>query len=559
MTHLNGGDLVVRTLAAEGVTHLFTIVGGHNYEIVNACRKYGIRAVDVRHEQQAAHMADGWARFTGGLGVCTADAAPGLVNLFGGIQVAYESQVPMLIVTAQGSLAGRDVGVMQAIDQLEIVRPVTKWQRTCFEIKRIPEYTAMAVRYALSGRPGPVFLDFPLELLRGDIDEAEVPAPTHYRTDSRAHAAPADIHAALDALSKAQRPLVIVGSGVHWAGAGEALRQFIEATGIPLLARNMARGYLPDDHALALGMMPSGALGADVYLVIGTRLDWTIGYGRPPLFPPDSTLIHVDIKPEVIGKTRPTQIGIAGDAQAVLSQLNAHASEYSFNVPREWQMRAKGSVGYMQNQAAENAGIATRSPDRPMHSIQLVRALKDWLSAEPRRNSITVVDGGYIAAFALQELEARSPQGVMWVGITGHLGVGVAYANAAKLAQPDRPVIALMGDGSFGLCAMEFDTAVRHNIPIIVVIANDQGWGEIRDGQRRRFGEDGILASQLGLTRYDQMGIALGGHGEFVQQPHDLAAALDRAVASGKPAIINVQTDPEQRSTTVTGMPWIIE
>lgn len=555
MAQVNGGDLVIKMLQREGVTHLFTLVGGHNYEIVNACLEAGIRVIDVRHEQQAAHMAEGLARFSGGLGVVTVDAAPGLVNAFGGIQVAYESQVPLLIVSAQGSLAGRDIGVMQAIDQLELLRPITKWRRTCFELKRLPEYVAAAVRHARSGRPGPVFLDFPLELLRGKIEEAEVQFPENYRPHARPHADPHDIHAALELLSKAERPLIIAGSGVFWSEAGEELRHFVEATGIPVLTRNMARGLVPEDHPLALGMMPSGAAGGDAYLVIGTRLEWTIGYGRPPLFAPDAKVIHVDIHPEAIGKTRGADVGISGDAKAVLSQMNATLGDYMFHVPKEWQMRAKGSVGYMQEQAAKAVGLADRDPERPMHSIQLVRALKAWLP----RDSTTVVDGGYIAAFALQELEARVPQGLMWVGITGHLGVGVGHAIAAKLVHPERPTIALMGDGSFGLCAMEFDTAVRHRIPIIVVIANDQGWGEIRDGQRRRFGEKGIVGSELGLTRYDQMAVALGGHGEFVERPQDLAAALERALASGKAAIVNVKTDPEQRSTTVSGMPWIIE
>ncbi|XWX04028.1 thiamine pyrophosphate-binding protein [Aggregatilineales bacterium SYSU G02658] len=555
MTQLNGGDLVIRQLQREGVSHVFTLVGGHNYEIVNACRAAGIRVIDVRHEQQAAHMAEGWARFNGGLGVCTADAAPGLVNLFAGLQVAYESQVPLLVVTAQGSLAGRDMGVMQAIDQLEIVRPVTKWQRTCFEIKRIPEYVAMAVRYAKTGRPGPVFLDFPLELLRGTIDEGEVTFHERYYTRSVPHADPADVAAALDILRHAQRPMLIVGSGVFWSHAGEALRQFVEASGIPVLARNMARGYVPDDGPLGLGMMPSAALGADAYCVIGTRLEWTIGYGRPPLFAPDAKLIHVDIKPEVVGKTRPPDVGIPADAGAFLKQLYEAWQAAPFTAPAAWQQQAKATARGAAAQTAQAAGIATRDPQRPMHSLQLVAELKRWLPAQ----SVTVVDGGYIAAFALGELEARCPQGVMWVGITGHLGVGLGYAIGAKLARPDVPVVALMGDGSFGLCAMEFDTAVRHNIPIIVVIANDQGWGEIRDGQRRRFGEEGILASQLGLTRYDQMATALGGHGEFIEQPDQIVPALERALASGKPAILNVHTDPEQRSTAVTGMPWIIE
>lgn len=555
MALVNGGDLVIKMLQREGVTHIFTIVGGHNYEIVNACRKVGIRPIDVRHEQQAAHMADGWARFTGQLGVVTVDAAPGLVNAFGGIQVAYESQVPILVLTAQGSLQGRDIGVMQAIDQLEIMRPVTKWQRTCFDIKRIPEYVAAAIRYATSGRPGPVFLDFPLELLRGTVEEAEVPIPKNYRTTARPHAGSQDVQKALELLSRAERPILVVGSGIFWSQAGQELRQFVEATGIPVFTRNLSRGYVPEDHPLALGMMPSSAAGGDVYMVVGTRLEWTIGYGRPPLFPEGCKVIQVDIEPEVIGKTRAIDLGIVADAKAFLRQLLDQMNNFQWAVSKEWQTRAKGVVAYMQEQNYSNYQIAERPADRPMHSIQLSRALKAWLSPD----SITVVDGGYIAAFALQELEARSPQGVMWVGITGHLGVGVPYAIAAKLAHPHRTVVALMGDGSFGLCAMEFDTAVRHRIPIIVVIANDQGWGEIRDGQRRRFGEEGIIASELGLTRYDQLAIALGGHGEFITRPEDLADALDRAIASGKPSIINVQTDPVQRSLAVTGMPWIVE
>lgn len=555
MAEVNGGDLVIKMLQREGVTQLFTIVGGHNYEIVNACLDAGIRVVDVRHEQQAAHMAEGWARATGEIGVCTVDAAPGLVNAFGGIQVAYESQVPILVVTAQGSLEGRDIGVMQAIDQLEIVRPVTKWQRTCFDIKRIPEYIAAAVRHAKTGRPGPVFLDFPLELLRGKVDEDEVMFPEKYRTTSRPHADTYDLERALTILCEAERPLIITGSGCFWADAGEELLSFVEQTQIPILTRNLSRGMIPEDHPMALGMMPSGAAGADVYLVIGTRLDWTIGYGRPPLFAPDSKMIMVDVEPEEIGKTRPVDIGIVGDAKAVLQQINAKVSEYAFDISPEWQQRAKGSVAYMQNQAAETVGIPTRDPERPMHSIQLVRALKAWLP----KDSITVVDGGYIAAFALQELEACSLGGVSWVGTTGHLGVGIPYAVSAKLAHPERPVVALMGDGSFGLCAMEFDTAVRHDVPIIVVIANDEGWGEVRDGQRRRFGDERVTGTQLGLTRYHDLGSVLGGHGEFVEKPEDLGPALDRALASGKPAIINVRTDPEQRSTTVSGMPWIIE
>lgn len=555
MTTLNGGDLVVRMLKQEGVSHVFALLGGHNYELVNACVDHDIRVIDVRHEQQAVHMADAFARATGGLGVAFVDGAPGIVNALPGMQVAYESQVPVLLCTAQGSLAGRDIGVMQAIDQLELLRPVTKWRRTCFEQRRLPEYVSMAVRQARSGRPGPVFLDFPLEHLRSPIDTAAVTFPTNYRTTARAHGDPAQISAALELLAAAERPLIVAGSGVFWSDAGSALRAFAEAGGIPVLARNLARGLLPDDHPLGVGFMPSGAFGADCYLVIGTRLDWTIGYGRPPLFAPEARCIVVDIEPEAIGKNRPVDVGIVGDARAVLEQLTASLPEHSIRTDPAWQARAKGSLAYLRAQTIEQTGVAQRTSDEPIHSIQLVQALGAVLPT----NAITVIDGGYIAAFGIQYLDARAPQGIVWVGSTGHLGVGLAYANAMKLAHPARPVVALMGDGSFGLCAMEFDTAVRHNLPIVVVIANDAGWGEIRDGQRRRFGEARVVGSNLAATPYDQLARAMGGEGETVTRADAIGPAIDRALASGRPTIINVLTDREQRSTTVTGMPWIVE
>lgn len=555
MTTMNGGDLVVRVLKDAGVSHVFTLVGGHNYELVNACLDHDIRVIDVRHEQQAVHMADGFARATGGLGVAFVDGAPGIVNALPGMQVAYESQVPLLLCTAQGSLAGRDIGVMQAIDQLELLRPVTKWRRTCFEQRRLPEYTAMAVRHAHSGRPGPVFLDFPLEHLRAPIDPAMVAFPKNYRSESRPHADPFQIDQALELLAAAERPLIVAGSGVFWSGGGAALRSFAEASGIPVLVRNLARGLLPDDHPLAVGFMPAGAFGADCYLVIGTRLDWTIGYGRPPLFAEDSRAIVVDMHAESIGKNRPVDIGIVADARAVLEQLHAGLERRSVAVAPAWQARATGSLAELRRQTTLQAGIAERTSDQPIHSIQLVQALAELAPAD----AITVIDGGYIAAFGIQYLDARAPQGIIWVGSTGHLGVGVPFANAMKLAQPGRPVIALMGDGSFGLCAMELDTAVRHKIPIVVLIANDQGWGEIRDGQRRRFGEERIVASQLGPTRYDEMARALGANGALIERIEQLGPALGRALNADGPSVLNILTDPNQRSSAVSGMPWIVE
>jgi acetolactate synthase-1/2/3 large subunit len=486
----------------------------------------------------------------------TVDAAPGLVNAVSGIEVAYEAQVPMIVVCSQGSLEGRDIGVMQAIDQLRLLRPITKWQRSCYDLKRLPEYTSMAVRYATTGRPGPVFLDFPQELLSATVEEDGITFPQQYRTAARPLGDPALVLEAVEILSAAKRPLVVAGSGVWWAGAGEELLRFVEATGMPILTRNLARGLVPDDHPLCCGFYPTPAAGADAFLILGTRLDWTIGFGQFPLFDREAKVIQVDLTPEAIGKNRAIHVGIVGDAGQVLRQLNASLTEFpDWQMDPFWPKRAKATLEAMRQDTAQGAKLEQRPKDRLMHSIQLVQELARCLE----REAIKVVDGGYIGAFGIQYLDANVPGGVTWVGSAAHLGVGLAYAIAGKLAHPERQVVALMGDGSFGLCAMEFDTAVRYHVPIVVVIANDEGWGEVRDGQRRRFGEDRVVGTQLAATRYDEMAKALGGYGEYVERPEEIAPAIERALASGLPAIINVHTDPEQRSAAVSGLPWITE
>jgi acetolactate synthase-1/2/3 large subunit len=260
--------------------------------------------------------------------------------------------------------------------------------------------------------------------------------------------------------------------------------------------------------------------------------------------------------PEVIGKNRPIDVGIVGDAGQVLRQLQAELPHVpTWAMDPAWPPRAHGSLAAMRHETAQGAGLDQRPAGRPMHTIQLVQELAACLD----REAIKVVDGGYCAAFGIQFFDANVPGGVTWVGSAAHLGVGLGYALSAKLAHPDKPVVALMGDGSFGLCAMEFDTAVRHNLPIVVVIANDEGWGEVRDGQRKRFGDDRVVATQLGPTRYEEMARTLGGHGEYVERVEEIRPAILRALASGLPAIVNVHTDPEQRSAAVSGLPWVTE
>jgi len=310
----------------------------------------------------------------------------------------------------------------------------------------------------------------------------------------------------------------------------------------------MARGIIPDDHPLSGGMFPAGLTQADVVLIVGTKLDWTIAYGRPPIFHPQIKVIQVDIEQEEIGKNRPVDIGIPGDARAVLSQLG-QALGGKYKAPDTWVATVKAMMGGVRTQFAGDI----RKTGSPVHPARLAQEVREFLP----RDAALVVDGGDIALFANVLLDAYSPGSLVWVGGFGHLGVGVPYANAAKLAHPERPVALLAGDGSFGFSLMELDTAVRHRIPIVCVVANDGGWGQIRREQIAKYGRDRVIGSQLGLRPYHKVVEAMGGYGELVERTEDIKGAMERGFKSGLPACINVITDPEPKFPGMD-FPWQI-
>ncbi len=543
-----GGDLVVRALKEEGVKYIFGLSGDHIKTIFDACIDFGIKIIDTRHEQAAVNMAEGWARFTGKPGVAVVTAGPGAVNAFPGVSVAMQSGSPVVIISGRSSIERRDIGAMQDMDQIEVMHPVTKWSRGVYKTNRICEYMTSAFRQAQSGRPGPVFLEIPIDIVDGESHIEEVVWCKAYRTEHRPYGDPLAIDKAAGLLSQAQRPVIVAGGGVWWSGAGEELRAFVEATHIPFYSRSMARGIIPDDHPLSGGMFPAGLTQADVVLILGTKLDWTIAYGRPPIFHPHIKVIQVDIEQEEIGKNRPVDIGIPGDARAVLSQLG-QALRGKYKGPDSWVATVKAMMGGVRTQFAGDI----RQTGSPVHPARLAQEVREFLP----RDAALVVDGGDIAVFANVLLDAYSPGSLVWVGAFGHLGVGVPYANAAKLAHPERPVALLSGDGSFGLSLMEMDTAVRHRIPIVCVVANDGGWGQIRRGQIAKYGRDRVIGSQLGLRPYHKIVEAMGGYGELVERTEDLKGALERAFQSGLPACINVITDPEPKFPGMD-FPWQI-
>lgn len=535
MKTLHGGQLVVNSLLREGVTHLFTLSGGHILPIYDACLDEGIRMIDTRHEQAAAHMAEGWSLASAEVGVCAVTAGPGLTDAVTAVCNAFQSNTPMLILGGRSPLKENDTGTLQDFDQMALMQPITKWARICHQTKRIPEYMSMAFRHALSGRPGPVYLELPMDVLYRSVEESKVNYPAHYRTNAKPAGDPASLKKAADLLKHAKKPLILAGSGCLWSNAGESLKAFAEKTKIPVMTRTAGRGVLPDSHDMAL----SGSLlettpvimSADTVLVLGSRFNFMLGFGK--LFQPHVTVIQVDIEAEEIGFNRGANLGIVGDVKEVLDGLISLMDE---TPERQWVADAKKMI-----ETSNDMRCKTYNLDAvPIHPLRLVREI----NAITGKEAAYVCDGGDIMLWGSDVFPAERPAAMLATGPLGCLGVGLPFAMAAKLAQPDRTVVLLNGDGTFGLNGMEFETAVRHNIPVICVIGNDQAWGMIKHGQEDRYGRERVCCSELGPVRYDRMVEALGGHGEYVEQPDDIKPAIIRAIESGKPACINVILDP---------------
>jgi len=531
MAKISGGVLAARILKAEGVECIFTLVGGHTYPIIDACVDLGIKVIDVRHEAAAAHMAEGYALVTGKPGVCLVTAGPGFTNMITGTANAYIANSPIICLSGLAQLPGIDALVLQDMNQIDVIKPLTKFARTVYQTKRIPEYMSMAFRHSLSERPGPVYLEFPMDLLYAQIEEDEVQIPGKYRTDARPAGDPARIEEALSLLKNAERPMILVGSGGWWAQAQGALQDFVEKSGIPVFTRNAGRGLISDDHPLCFGPLAvSGLFKADVALIIGTQFDYKLRSGN---LPPELKTIWVDVAATAIGRNRHIDIGIVADAKLALEQLNQGITPGTYD---EWVETLRESK---QNREEKNK-VHAESDQVPIHPIRLCNELKNMIDED----TIVTIDGGDIANLGTQFLPAYRPgqQPGNPSSIFGCLGVGLPFALAAKVAHPEKKVISLTGDGSFGLNGMEFDTAIRHNIPIVSVISNDSAWGMIKYPVERRYGADRIVACDLSHGNYEKIVEVMGGYGEKVENPSDIRPAIERALSSGKPACVNVIT-----------------
>lgn len=531
----HGGQLVAHALKREGVSRLFTLCGGHILPILDGCLDEDIQVLDGRHEEAVAHMAEAWSRITGEVGVISVTAGPGMTNAVTGVANAYENGVPMLILGGRSSLEDNEIGSLQDIDQMDLYESITKWSRVCYETERIPEYVALAFRHALSGRPAPVYLELPQDILMGRVPKSKARFPENYRAIDRPRGSRECIAEAAKILSEAERPVIMAGAGCRWSEAQVALKDFAEHTGIPVVTHGGGRGTLPDSHPLSLFPGSSAELRADAVILLGVRVDFMTGYGR--MFPKSTKVIQVDIEPSNLGFNRGPECAVAGDIAHVLEDLKDALPRHA---NRPWGKEAKKAVkaGVKRGRAQVNFDAV------PCHPLRVAEDLRDFGGPD----ACYIIDGGFASVWAMGVLPAERPGDVMGVpsGPMGCLGVGLPFALAAKSANPERNVFLMCGDGAFGLNAVEMDTALRHNLPVVAVIVNDGAWGMIKAAQMGMYGKDRLVASELGHVRYDKWVEGFGGHGEFVEKPGDIRPALERALASGLPACVNIvcQTVP---------------
>jgi acetolactate synthase-1/2/3 large subunit len=539
MARVHGGRLVVDALKREGVEYIFSLSGGHINAIYQACLDAGIQVIDTRHEQAAAHMAEAWGRLTGKPGVCVVTAGPGFTDSLTGVANACQSHSPMLLITGRSGVHETETLALQELEQIEIVRPLVKWGRVVYETRRLDEFTAMAFRHGMTGRPGPVFLEMPVDVLNREVDEADVVRPEGYRPRYRPGGARQGLSEAIDLLRQAKRPAVIAGSGAYFAGAAEELEAFGRLIDVPIFTSNMGQGLLADDdpHRFGSPMVGLGVLSTcDVVLILGATLGLFMGQGKPPFISADAKVIQVDIDGSEIGRNRKVDVGITGDAKEILRQMIELVREQPFS-HSEWLESTTEPA--REGRRSMLRGAPGFDKEEPIHPARLMQEIRDFLDED----AIVVADGGDTQVWTMLAMNVSRPGQLLSSGPFGCLGVGIPFALAAKLRYPDRQVLTTMGDGSAGLNIMEFNTAVRFDLPIVMVISNDCSWGMIRHSQNAAYGPDRLVGCELGEVAYEKVIEALGGYGERVNQAHEIRPALERAFASGRPACLNVYTD----------------
>ncbi len=529
-----GGELIARAMKAQGVDTLYTLCGGHIIPIYDGCLNNDIRIIDFRHEQAAAHAADAHARLTRNIGVAAVTAGPGVTDAVTGVANAYHARSPMILLGGAAPMRDKGKGALQEMPQLAMFSDITKAAFTIEQTEHIPQMMYEAFKIALSDRPGPVFVELPFDVLFNAIEAPDIfprfiPPPIEPEVSA--------IQRMFDLLRRAEKPLLIAGTQVYWDEAQDALRTLTEQTGIPVFTNGGGRGTLPMDHPNCFKHGRSRALrSADVVVIIGTPLDFRLKYGLDD-WNKESRLIQIENDAAELNHNREAEIAMVANARLVLEALSEGLQGVSYD---PWLAEIRADEDKKNDQM--NAWKAL--PDQPINHYRFAAALEEFIDEE----TIVIGDGGDIVTVAARVLTITQPGQWLDPGPLGCLGVGAPFAIAAKNLYPEKKVLIVNGDGSFGLNGFEFDTAIRHDLQIVSIVGNDAGWGNIRAIQGSILPPDRVVGTSLAPTRYDQVVAALGGYGEQVDHPDDLPGALERAFTSGKSSCLNV-TDIVGEST----------
>jgi acetolactate synthase-1/2/3 large subunit len=551
VTELHGGRLVARRLKAHGVRKLFTLSGGHLFSIYDGCRTEGIDIVDVRHEQTAAFAAEGWAKVTREIGVCALTAGPGVTNGMSAIGSAAQNDSPVLVLGGRAPQQRWGQGSLQEIDHVSFVRPLTKMAATPETTAEIPRLIDDAIRAALTPHSGPAFLDFPLDHVFMSAAEPEPPtgAPepwTGAGADGRALARAAAL------VRESERPAIMAGTGLYWGRGEEQLRALAEELRIPVFLNGLGRGCLPADHELFFSRARGAALGqADVVLVIGVPLDFRLAFGAA--IAADAEIIVIDVAeprreyprevaaelygalPGTLDALRDEAAGRPRFGSGIRASAAPQAPPESGSAREAWIVSLRASED--EKRAGEVADLA--DPRAPLHPMRIYGELARVLD----RDAIVIGDGGDFVSFAGRLVDSFHPGCWLDPGPYGCLGTGPGYALAAKLARPDRQVVLLLGDGALGFSGMDFDTLARHDVAILAIVGNNGIWALEKHPMEAIYGYS-VAADLVPETRYDRVAQALGCEGELVREPQELRPALERGLASSRPTVINVLTDP---------------
>ena len=532
---VHGGKLAARALKEAGVEVIFTLSGGHIMPLYDGCIDEGIKIVDVRHEQAAVHAADSWARCNpGSIGVAAITAGPGVTDGVTGIANAWRANSPILIFGGQGPFNNLRRGSLQEMDHLGVVKPITKYCDAVYETKRIPEYIELAIRHAVSGIPGPAYLEIPMDIFMGQAEESEAPVPRIRTRSPRISPDRDEVRLAIEVLAKSERPMLMAGTSVKWSRATAEMNRFIGETHIPTYTNGMGRGSVPHTSPEFLNRSRRDALKQiDCIILAGTLLDFRMRFGQT--IPQDAKIIQLDMDATLIGQNRQADVPLVGNLACtfdlLLEEMKNQGVQLDFSGFRD-QLRE------VENEAEAKVEAALNSDEVPVDPQRMCREVRDWL--DTIEAPIVIGDGGDIVATAAKILPVKGEGAWMDPGPLGTLGVGMPFALAAQLAHPEKRVCIIYGDGSFGFNGMEFDTAVRFGLPIIGIVGNDAAWGQMMRPQGAIYGWDRLEGVLLNPTRYDKVVEALGGHGEFCERPEEIRPALERAAASGKPALVNV-------------------